>query len=134
MRFAEDLSGLGCCRRRQVGCVVVTPELTEVVAIGYNGPPAGIPNDSCRDVVGQCGCVHAEASALCKLRTTERDLVLVGTVCPCEACAGLVLNSRRIGAVVYAHAYRDDRGLELLRMAGLVVVPLTDVLDVGTTP
>lgn len=127
--LARNLADLSRCRRLQVGCVVITPDMTEVVAIGYNGPSCGRPNDSCRGGEGACGCVHSEANALVKLRTDREDLVMVTTHSPCEHCAGLVVNSQRVGSVVYDVAYRDTTGLTVLRDAGLAVVRLSPRSD-----
>ncbi len=121
-RLAADLAGLSRCRRRQVGCCLVPRDFTEVLAVGYNGPPAGVDNDSCRGDEGQCGCVHSEASALVKLKSPRRDLILVTTLAPCEHCAGLILNSKSVSVVVYRDEYRDSSGLSLLRSSGLVIV------------
>lgn len=126
--LTTGLAGLSWCRRLRVGCVVVTPELSEVVAIGYNGPSCGRPNDSCRGGEGSCGCVHAEANALVKLRSYDDGLVLLTTHAPCEHCAGLVVNSRRVGYVVYGERYRDPTGLVTLAGAGVVAVSVLDAL------
>ena len=105
-----------------MGAVVVTPELSEVLAIGYNGPARGRPNDSCRGGEGACGCAHSESNAIAKLGSHRSDLVLVSTTSPCEHCAGLVANCLRISHVVYDKPYRDPTGLTLLRDAGIVAV------------
>jgi deoxycytidylate deaminase len=119
-RFANELAPLSCCKRAQVGCIVVPLDLTEVLSIGYNGPAAGLPNDGCREVEGGCGCVHAESNAVAKLHAGGRHLMLTTTL-QCEHCAGMVVNSRRIGWIVYGNEYRDPRGAELLRAAGVWV-------------
>lgn len=109
-----DLAQLSTCKRAKVGCVVVPDDLSMVYSIGYNGPPAGEPNDSCTGEQGRCGCVHAEANAVVKLGPVT-EAVLVCTTAPCLACAGLIVNCRKIHCVVYGLAYRDESGLELLR-------------------
>lgn len=120
--FAQGLSRLSSCRRLGVGCVVVTPTLSEVLSIGYNGPPAGFPNDSCRGTEGNCGCAHAEGNALAKLTGYGVDLVMLSTTLQCEHCAGLVVNSQRVRYVVYGLPYRDPTGADVLMRAGVVVV------------
>lgn len=117
VRFADNLASLSYCRRLKVGCLLVPADFTEVLAIGYNGPPAGLPNDGCRGAEGACGCVHGEASALVKLTSPRSDLTLVTTVAPCEHCAGLIINSGKVRKVVYVSQYRDPAGLELLGKA-----------------
>lgn len=121
VEFARSLGSLSTCRRASVGCVVVTPTLTEVLSIGYNGPPAGLPNDSCRSEVGDCGCVHAESNALVKLRTETSGLLMICTTSPCERCAGLVVNCGRVSEVLYLEEYRDRSGVDLLESLGVVV-------------
>jgi deoxycytidylate deaminase len=113
---------LSCCRRAGVGCVVVAPELSEVLAVGYNGPPAGAPNDSCRGTQGSCGCAHAEGNALVKLRRGRNGLVMLATTLQCEHCAGLVVNSGRVQWVVYGSSYRDPAGLGLLKASSVGVI------------
>lgn len=120
-KFALSLGRLSRCKRKLVGCVIVTPDWAEVVSIGYNGPPTGVNNDACRTTEGSCGCVHAEANALVKLRTTESNLILITTLSPCELCAGLIMNSKRISRVVYHDLYRDVRGIQLLTASGISV-------------
>ena len=129
--FTEGLGRLSCCKRLGVGCIVVTPDLTEVLSVGYNGPPAGRPNDGCREAEGACGCVHGESTAMAKLSSHRDDLVLLVTTSPCELCAGLVVNSQRVLYVVYGVAYRDPRGIDLLRKSGVVV---RSAAEVGLTP
>lgn len=113
-QFTKSLAKLSNCQRLQVGCIIITLDLSEVLAIGYNGPASGVPNDSCRLKRGNCGCIHAEANALIKLKARANGLTLITTVCPCEHCAGLIVNSRRIDRIVYGDTYRDSMGLDLL--------------------
>jgi len=112
--LATSLARLSRCSRKQVGAVIIPADLSNVLAIGYNGPPAGEPNDSCRGGEGSCGCIHSEANALVKLSIDRKDLILVTTLSPCEHCAGLILNCGKISGVLYGEEYRDTRGLDLL--------------------
>lgn len=122
VRTVTEVARLSTCKRLRVGCAVVIPELTEILSFGYNGPPAGMPNDSCRhDQPGNCGCVHAEANAIIKIRPDRRDLVLITTHSPCEACAGLIVNSGRFGRVIHVGDYRLTAGTELLIERGVTL-------------
>lgn len=123
--FARSLSSLSTCRRASVGCVIVTPTLTEVLSVGYNGPPAGVSNDSCRAEVGECGCCHSESNALVKLKTEKSGLLMICTTSPCERCAGLIVNCGRVSEVLYVEEYRDLAGVELLKKCGIVIGKLT---------
>lgn len=124
--FTEDLASLSTCRRLQVGALIVQPDFSEVLAVGYNGPPAGRSNDSCRSNQGNCGCVHAEANAIAKLATRDRDLLMLVTASPCEACAGLIINSGRVAVLIYGEPYRDPTGLTLLE-GSLIVRRISDL-------
>lgn len=127
--LAESLAALSTCKRLQVGCVAVTSDLSSVAAVGYNGPPVGLPNDGCRcDSPGLCGCCHGEASALSKPRLPRTDLVLIVTASPCEQCAGAIVNSGSVAAVLYRDEYRLPDGLDVLRRAGVVVANWGDRL------
>lgn len=122
-RFAKDLGTLSTCRRASVGCVIVTPTLTEVLSIGYNGQRRGAPNDGCSGETGRCGCVHAEANALIRL-SDLRDALMISTTAPCETCASLIVNRVTIREVMWLLPYRDDLGLRALRDAGVTVTQL----------
>jgi deoxycytidylate deaminase len=123
-QFAESLGELSTCRRAKVGTIIFPPDFTEVLAIGYNGQPRGASNDSCADVSGKCGCVHAEANALVKLATTRDGLVLLCTKLPCAHCAGLIANCRQIQTVLYSGDHHDRTGLQTLARAGKDVLCL----------
>lgn len=121
-RFTENLAGLSTCQRLRTSCMILLPDLSEIAAIGYNGPPAGEDNGGCRkEEAGNCGCIHAEANALVKLSTRERGLLMMTLYSPCEHCAGLLLNGGRVAAVIYEREYRLSRGLEVLRRQGVAV-------------
>jgi deoxycytidylate deaminase len=126
-KFVENLAQLSTCKRLKVGCAIITPNFNEVVAIGYNGPPTRYPNDACRGEPGNCGCVHAEANALVKLRARSPGLVLWTSYSPCEHCAGLILNAG-VGSVIYMGNYRDPTGLEKVRRVNLAAVSYWDLL------
>ena len=133
VRTVRDIARLSTCKRLRVGCLVVTPDLSEILAFGYNGPPAGEPNESCRGVT-PCGCVHADVNALVKTRSNKRGLVMILTHSPCEACAGLIINGGLVARVDYLREYRDLRGVKLLDRAGIVtreVLPRPTSMLVG---
>lgn len=122
MACTTMLSTLSTCKRKQVGAILVPSDFSEIIAIGYNGPPAGLPNDSCLDLDGACGCIHAEANCLVKARRhTARDLTMFVTRAPCATCAGLIINSRVVRVVQWASPSSAGMagGLELLSRAGI---------------
>lgn len=120
MDFATGLARRSTCKRlTQVGCIVTTPDLSNVLAVGYNGPARSLHNDVCTGGVGDCGCVHAEANALVKAPYDRGPLTMFTTHSPCAACARLIINSR-VTRVYYDDLYRSVAGLEqLLIPAGI---------------
>jgi dCMP deaminase len=119
MRMAREVAALSTCKRKSCGALLITPDFSEILAIGYNGPPAGMPNDLCTGLEGNCGCLHAEANTLVKARRhSATGLILVVTRAPCPTCAGLVINSRAVTHVVFGEdstaGYGPDGGLRLL--------------------
>ncbi len=121
--LTTSLASLSTCKRpgSNLGCVVIPQDMSEVVAIGYNGPAAGEGPSCCKgqDAVGSCGCIHAEANAVAKMHTRQTGLVMIATFSPCELCAGLVINTRRVDFFLYHSVYRDRSGLDRLDRAGI---------------
>lgn len=125
VKFARDSASLSCCKRAQCGAIVFPADLSGVYEIGHNGPAARLPNDSCRDTEGACGCCHAEANTIAKLDSRRiRHAVMYSTTAPCELCAGLIVNCGAIDLVIYTTPYRNTLGVDLLEAAGIRVVRL----------
>lgn len=120
IQFAQSIKSLSTCKRLNVGCVIIPSDFSNVLAIGYNGVPSGLSNESCNGEKGACGCIHAEMNALTKLNTYLDDLTLITTFSPCSLCAGLIINSGLVARVVYCEDYRDTTPLSLLSKAGIV--------------
>lgn len=119
-----------------VGAVIVGYD-NRIIGTGYNGPPAGHPDEACpREASGHskdpayndCICVHAELNALLY---SERSLRLGGvmyvTSVPCFSCAKAIGNSG-IDTLVYnkhdnvRRPHRDPQAsLDFLEKCGLVV-------------
>lgn len=108
------------CLRDQQAAAVLDFDMRAIHSMGYNGPAAGEDDSTaCKDKVGACGCVHAEANALIKLSTHETGLIMVCTTSPCEPCAKLIVNSKKIKRVAYLKEYRDTAGVTLLVHLGI---------------
>ena len=118
MRMAEELAKRSTCARSQVGSVIASGDLTQVLGIGYNGNARGLPNACDGTEPGRCGCIHSEANALIKAGAQIRDKVMFVTMSPCVMCAKMVVNSN-VARVYYRSAYRDGAGLEVLRQGGV---------------
>ncbi|HEV2952737.1 MAG TPA: deaminase [Candidatus Dormibacteraeota bacterium] len=118
MRMAEELAKRSTCARNQVGSVIATGDLTQVLGIGYNGNARGLPNACDGDQPGKCGCLHSEANALIKAGAAIPNKTMFVSVSPCSMCAKMIVNSN-VATVYYRTAYRDPAGLEVLRQAGV---------------
>lgn len=120
LKFMTDLEDLSVCKRSKCAAIVYPGDFTRILSIGYNGPPSGLNHDHCTGQEGLCGCVHAEANAIIKLNDAVKNATMLCTMSPCYHCAGLIINSRSIGAVAYVSEYRDTTGLLLLKEAGII--------------
>lgn len=112
--IAAIIAKRSSCDRAKVGCVITNTEMTQILAMGYNGNYRGGPNECDHpNAAGQCGCIHAEENALIKAPYAPGQLLLFSTTAPCLACAKLILNA----GIKYVFAdvpYRDPSGIELL--------------------
>jgi deoxycytidylate deaminase len=126
--FARELSNLTTCKRGSCGAIVFPPNFSEVAAIGYNSPPSGSPNESCTGEEGTCGCVHAEANAVIKLKDRTREWLMFSTTFPCQTCAGLIVNCKVIRAVIWERPYRNEDGATVLARGDVVQCPLSSLL------
>lgn len=64
MRLALTLAARSTCRRLCVGTVITSTDYRKVLAVGYNGNAAGLPNTCDREEPGNCGCLHSEENAV----------------------------------------------------------------------
>lgn len=121
MELAHALSARSTCARTQVGAVVVTPDFSRVLAVGYNGGPRGGFNECLSEEPGQCQHLHAEMNALLKMDygDSSRKIMMV-TRSPCFNCAVAIVNAR-IDEIIYDKEYRLTDGIDLLRKSGISV-------------
>jgi len=109
------------CKRpnRKIGAVITTEDMTQVLAIGYNGVSKKLPNDACRNIPGDCLCLHAEMNAIAKVDSTILNKVIFITMSPCEMCASLIAQAN-INKVWYLYDYRNTDGLKILSDCGIL--------------
>lgn len=130
--FADDLAQLSTCTRLRVGAVVFPTDCSAVYAIGYNGPPIALPNDSCTGEPGECGCVHAEVNALLKFDPhVRRPCVMYCTNRPCLPCARAILNVPVIRGFIWRNQYRTHHGIDLLENSGGLSMMSVGLLESG---
>src|SRR6266480_4756842 len=121
MRMAEELAKRSTCARLQVGTVITTPDLTQVLGIGYNGNARGLPNRCDSTTPGSCGCLHSEQNALIKAGAQLPGKVMFVSASPCVMCAKMAINAN-VARVYYREAYREPAGLDVLRQGGVEVI------------
>lgn len=123
-------------QRKKVGAILVN-EHGQTISDGYNGTPHGFGN-SCElldengvPVLNEAGemitnpeTIHAESNALLKLvangGTGSRGATMYQTLSPCFECAKLLIQAK-VKRVVYVETYRDTRGIDLLKKAGIQI-------------
>lgn len=128
MMMGKLLASLSTCKRLQVAAIIFPTDCSSVYAIGYNGPSRGLLNDSCRNIEGKCGCVHAEVNAIAKFNNDiAKPSLLYTTHTPCLPCAGLILNCTNIRGVIWSGKYRDTEGVDLIISTGMDVVAEHDL-------
>jgi dCMP deaminase len=121
MRMAEELAKRSTCARLQVGSVITTGDLTQVLGIGYNGNARGLPNRCDSTEAGACGCLHSEQNCLIKAGAQIPGKVMFVSASPCVMCAKMIINTN-VTRVYYRQAYRDPKGLDVLRQGGVEVI------------
>lgn len=127
MALAQSLAERSTCRRLNVGTVITSTDYRKVLAVGYNGNAAGLPNTCDRHEAGNCGCLHSEENAVINCdspRAMEKHVFV--THLPCVACAKRLINLGGVKKVFYRNDYRSDESLKLLHSVGIEVVRLDD--------
>jgi dCMP deaminase len=122
MDLAEKLSLRSTCSRLSVGAVITSADFRIVLAVGYNGNAAGLPNACDSNTPGACGCLHAEENACISCtepRTTPK--VFFCTHLPCKMCSKRIINLGGVVRVVYREDYRLRDGAEILITSGIVL-------------
>lgn len=97
------------CKRKGVGAAVLEIDLDTGIISTYtaiNGP-SGSAN-ICQNIVGACGCAHAEPRVIMKYLKDASNLyagkakrILLSTYSACVNCANIIVDSGIIDAVAY---------------------------------
>jgi dCMP deaminase len=125
MDLAHTLAQRSTCSRLNVGTVITSTDYRKVLAVGYNGNAAGLPNNCDRQEAGNCGCLHSEENAVINCdspRSTEKHVFV--THLPCVACAKRLINLGGVKKVFYRTEYRALDSIEILQSVGIDVVHL----------
>lgn len=122
MELAHALARRSTCKRLNVGTVITSVDYRKVLAIGYNGNAAGLPNQCDRDEAGNCGCLHSEENAVINCdspRATEKHVFV--THLPCVSCAKRLINLGGVKKVFYRSPYRSQDSIHLLLSVNIEV-------------
>jgi dCMP deaminase len=95
--------------KTKVGCILVSMKDHRIISSGFNGLPAGIPEDIIdwidRPTVYK-HIIHAESNCLLYANSQFEDTVLYTTLSPCINCVK-ILASSKVRRIVYVDKYRD---------------------------
>jgi dCMP deaminase len=125
MELAHQLAARSTCARLNVGTVITSTDYRKVLAIGYNGNAAGLPNKCDRTEAGNCGCLHSEENAVINCdspRAMEKHVFV--THLPCVACAKRLINLGGVKRVYYQNEYRLPESKEVLQSVGIEVIQM----------
>jgi len=117
MSVAELIAQHSRAEREKVGAILVKDK--RIISIGFNGTPAGFPNECEVDGVTLPEVLHAESNAISKCAKSAESsdgAILYVTLSPCLECAKLIIQSG-IKEVYYRREYRKKEGLDLLARA-----------------
>lgn len=122
MNFAKAIANRSSCKRLNVGTVITSTDFRKVLAVGYNGNAAGLPNGCDRDEVGNCGCLHSEENAAinCDSPRYVEKYVFV-THLPCTACAKRLINIGNVKKVFFEEDYRNREAIGLFKATGIEI-------------
>ena len=125
MQLAHTLAERSTCVRMNVGTVITSTDYRKVLAVGYNGNAAGLPNTCDRSEPGNCGCLHSEENAVinCDSPRAMEKVVFV-THLPCTACAKRLINLGGVKKVLYRSNYRSTDSIGLFNHVGIEVIHL----------
>ena len=125
--FTKELSGLSKCSEKKVAALITDESMSQIYSIGINGGPKGLVDCMCK-LGGKYGCVHAEINALIKCRSNASNKVMFVTLSPCVSCAAAIINTPGgFSTVYYMEEWKDNKGIELLKSAGIKCIYLNDI-------
>ena len=122
MEMAYAVSELSHDEKTKVGCVIVNNG--QIVSHGWNGMPAGMPNDTRKNGETRREVIHSESNALMKLAKnggSSDGATIYCTHSPCFDCAKLLLQAG-IREVVYDNWYCDDSMKFMIEQFGTIRV------------
>lgn len=128
LEIAETASKRSTCYRANVGAVLVFD--SNVISIGYNGPPSKQPHCTglrCEktDSGGCARSVHAEVNAINRAQHIPLGTEMFCSWSPCPACSMKIIEHKAIRKVYYRNLYRDTAGLQWMMKEGITIGRVT---------
>lgn len=115
-------------KRLKVGALIVKDD--QIISQGVNGSPSGYPTNSCEseDGITASWVVHAELSALNKLRKSNSSSLGAEMFCNYSCCVNCAVNIVDSGILkfTYKNEYRDSSGIDYLIKNNVEVVKWED--------
>ena len=123
MDIAKRVSEMSYDKDTQVGAVIVKDG--NIISMGWNGTPAGFPNECKHPSTGVTlpYVIHAEANAICKLSRdggNGLNSTLYTTVAPCMECTKLILQSGIKEVVIDKADERYMDSYKILKEKGII--------------
>lgn len=128
LQIATVVSKRATCRRRSVGCVLVSKK-NHILATGYNGVPRGFQHCIDHPCGGHtaasgtgldaCLATHAEANALLQCGDVEAIDTCYVTTSSCVNCTKLLLNTA-CNRIVFLEEYPHPQSKDLWLSAGKI--------------
>jgi dCMP deaminase len=113
----------------KVGCVLLRYDNT-VASLGYNGFPAGMPEDWSNRDERRKYVTHAEQNSLRFIKPNECYLAAT-TLLPCNDCLKS-LAAYGIKKVIYAEVYdKDNSSLELANKFGIELIQIDSPIKIS---
>lgn len=119
--IASRIALMSKAQRKKVGAVLVKDN--NIVSFGWNGMPTGFDNCCEEHDITKPEVIHAEFNVISKIarsNMSSNESTLYLTLSPCFECSKLIIQSNII-RIVYREKYRDDRPIEFLKKAGILV-------------
>jgi dCMP deaminase len=116
--FVRNLKDLSKCEDRHTAAIITDKDLSQVYSIGVNGGPRGSKYQCLCKLPGKYTCIHAEANAIAKCNSADKDKIMICTLSPCVTCASMIVNSG-FSKVYYLEEWKDTTGIEILNEAGI---------------
>ena len=123
MDIAKRVSKMSYDKDTQVGAVIVKDG--NIISMGWNGTPAGFPNECKHPSTGVTlpYVIHAETNAICKLSRdggNGLDATLYSTLAPCMECTKLILQSGIKEVVIDKADEKYMDGYKILKEKGII--------------